>query len=45
MHVMEYLGSDEVQNHEGQHEHEHLHSIACQFGILLAINVEVVEVD
>ncbi len=45
MHVMEYLGSDEVPNHEGQREHQHLHSIACQLGILLAINVKVVEVD
>ena len=42
---MEYLGSDEVPNHEGQREHQHLHSIACHFGILLAINVNVVEVD
>jgi hypothetical protein len=42
---MEYLGSDEIQNHEGQHEHQHLHSIAWHLGILLAIYVKVVEVD
>jgi hypothetical protein len=45
MHVMEYLGSDEVPNHEGQREHQYLHSIICHLGILLAINVKVVEVD
>jgi hypothetical protein len=45
MHAMEYLGSDEVPNHEGQREHQHLHSIACQLGILLAIHIKVVEVD
>ena len=45
MHAMEYLGSDEVPNHEGQREHQHLHSIACQLGILLAIHLKVVEVD
>jgi hypothetical protein len=47
MHVLEYLGSDEVQNHEGQRhcEHQHLHSITSHLGILLAINVKEVEVD
>ncbi len=45
MHVMEYLGSDGVPTHEGQREHQHLYSIAFHLGILLAINVKVVEVD
>ncbi len=45
MHVMGYLWSDDVPNHEGQREHQHLHLIACHLGILLAINVKVEEVD
>ena len=35
----------QIPNHEGQREHQHLHSITCHLGILLAINVNVVEVD
>ena len=45
LHALEYLGSDEIPNHEGQREHQHLHSITCHFRILLAINVKVVEVN
>ena len=45
MHVLEYLGSDEIPNHEGQREHQNLHSITCHLGILLAINIKVVEVN
>ena len=45
MHVLGYLWSDEIPNHEGQREHQHLHSITCHLGILLAINVKVVEVN
>ena len=45
MHELEYIRSDEIPNHEGQREHQHLHSITCHLGILLAINVNVVEVD
>ena len=45
MHVLEYLWSDEIQNHEGQREHQNLHSITCHLGILLAINIKVVEVN
>ncbi len=44
-HALEYLGSDEIPNHEGQSEHEHLHSISCHLGILFAINEKVVEVN
>jgi hypothetical protein len=39
-----YLRGDEVTNHERQGEHEHLHTITCHLGILLVINVNVVEV-
>ena len=45
MHVLEYLRSDEILHHEGQREHQHLHLITCHLGILLAINVKVVEVN
>ena len=45
IHVLEYLGSDETPNNEGQREHQHLHSITCHLGILLAINVKVMEVN
>ena len=43
--MLEYLGSDEIPNHEGQREHQHLHSITYHLGILLAINVKVVKVN
>ena len=45
MNVLEYLGSNEIPNHEGQREHQNLHSITCHLGILLAINIKVVEVN
>ena len=45
IHAWEYLGSDEIPNHEGQCQHQHFHSITCHLGILLAINVKVVEVS
>ena len=45
IHVLEYLGSDEIPKHEGQREHQHLHLITCHLGILLAINIKVVEVN
>ena len=45
IHVLEYLGSDEILNHEGQCEYQNLHSITCHLGIFLAINIKVVEVN
>ena len=42
---MMYLGSDEVTNHEGKCQHEHFHAVTRHLGTLLAINVNVVEVD
>ena len=45
MHVLEYLWSNEIPNHEGQREYQNLHSITCHLGILLAINIKVVEVN
>ena len=38
-----YLRCDEVTNHEGQGQHQHLHAITCHLGILFAININVVE--
>ena len=38
-----YLWSDEVTNHEGKSQHEHLHAVTCHLCTLLAINVNVVE--
>ena len=38
-----YLRGDEVTNHKGQGKHQHLHTITCHLGILLAINKNVVE--
>jgi hypothetical protein len=45
MPILEYLGSDEIPNHEGKREHKHLHPITCHLVILLAINEKVMEVD
>jgi hypothetical protein len=42
---LEYLRSDEIPNHEGQREHQHLHAITGHLGILLAFNEKVVEMD
>ena len=38
-----YLGSDEVTNHEREGQHQHFHAITSHLGIFLAIYVHVVE--
>ncbi len=41
-----YLGSDQVTKHEGKSlsPHQHFHAVTSHLGILLAINVNAVEV-
>jgi hypothetical protein len=34
-----YLRGDEVTNHKGQCEHQHLHTITCHICIFLAVNI------
>ena len=35
IHAIEYLGSDEIPNHEGQRQHQHLHLITCHLAFSL----------
>ena len=42
---MLYLRGNEVANHEGQRQHEHLDAIACEFGVLSPVDVQVIEMS
>ena len=35
--------SNEVTDHQGQWQHEHLHAITCKLAVLTAIHIEVIE--